>query len=674
VRSPRTLFDLLQGRASDSPEKGFRFTRDAAVTDSLTFAGLDRAARAIAAALVEGGAARGAPALLLFPPGLDFVKALFGCFYAGVAAVPAYPPNPGRIKRSMARLGGIVRSCAPRIVLCTSELRGTADAMVSHVPELQDATWIEIDALRTDPDGWRPLPLAPDDLAIIQYTSGSTGEPRGVMVTHGNILHNQQLIAEAFGSREGAEVVVSWLPVYHDMGLIGTTIHPVYLGGECVMLAPLEFLQSPYKWLAAISKFGGTMAGAPNFAYDLCTRKISDEQLSSLDLSSWRVAFCGAEPVHKETLERFATRFSQCGFRRSAFLPCYGLAEATLIVSGASRPEGFVASAVDVAAYRAARLTASRGEGPSVVGCGPAVGGQQLLVVTDGAPRAPGEVGEIWVRGDSVGRGYFNDPAQSRETFEARLADGSGPFLRTGDLGALDSDGELYVVGRLKDLLIVRGLNYYPQDIERSLEAALPAARQGCSVAFAVEEGDGESLGVLLEYDPRASRVEVDWNAAVEAVRTAIAADHDLAVRTVLIAAAGEVPKTSSGKVRRNETRRRILAGEVKLHHRWDSAAAAAPIPSKLTGRGEQEIAEFIASWLSRALGRAVGVDAVFEEVGLDSLDAVRLTQAVGRELGRELSPTLAMDFPTIGLLAGHLASSLRRELVSMIPNDGAGD
>ncbi|HVQ09445.1 MAG TPA: AMP-binding protein [Allosphingosinicella sp.] len=672
MQAPQTLFDLLRQRASDSPGRGFRFTRDLFVTESLTYAELDQASRSVAAAIAEAKAGPGAPVLLLFAPGLDFIKALFGCFYAGVAAVPAYPPNPGRIKRSMARLRAIVQSCSPRFIVSSSDICGTAEAIISHVPELQSATWIAIDGRHTDPSNWRPPTLKPDDLAILQYTSGSTGEPRGVMVTHGNILHNQGLIGQAFASRAREDVVVSWLPVYHDMGLIGTTIHPVFLGCECVLLAPLEFLQSPYRWLAAISTYAGTVAGAPNFAYDLCARKISDEQLSSLDLSSWRVAFCGAEPVYKETLERFVERFSPRGFRRSAFLPCYGLAEATLIVSGASRPEGFIASAVDVDAYRNARLVASRDGSQSVIGCGPVLGDQQLLIVAEDKPCAQGGVGEIWLRGDSVGRGYFNDSAQSREIFEGRLADGTGPFLRTGDLGALGTDGELYIVGRIKDLLIVRGLNYHPQDIERSIEAALPAARQGCSVAFAVDGSAGEDLAVLLEYDPRASRGGVDWNAAVEAVRTAIAADHDLAVRTVLIAVAGEVPKTSSGKVRRNETRRRVLAGEVKLLHRWE-AVVADPMPSKQIGHSQDDIADYIAMWLSRALGRAVGADAVFEEVGLDSLDAVRLTQALGKELGRELSATLAMDFPTIDLLAGHLASSLRRDLVSTASNDSQG-
>lgn len=658
--TPATLVELLERRAVDAPNQGYRYLRDLAVVDSTTYAQLAQSARGIATAMVGAGVRVGDPVLLLFVPGLDFVKALFGCFCAGAAAVPAYPPNPGRIKRSLARLRSVVQSCSPRVVLGSPEICSAAAAIIEHIPELADARWINVAALDTEFGDWRGPVVAPTDLAIIQYTSGSTGEPKGVLITHDNVLHNQRLIGQAFQSRPSEDVVVSWLPVYHDMGLIGSTIHPAFLGSDCVMMAPLEFLQSPFKWLSAISSYGGTVAGAPNFAFELCTQKVSDEQLASLDLSRWRLAYCGAEPINIGTLERFAARFAACGFRRSAFLPCYGLAEATLIVSGAWRSQGFVSSQVDVDGYRNEQLIASAEGGQSLVGSGPVVGDQEVLIVADGMRRSQGEVGEIWVRGGSVGQGYFGLPERSKETFGATLADGSGPFLRTGDLGAFGADDELYVVGRIKDLLIIRGLNYYPSDIEQSLEATVPNIRKGSSVAFTLDD-TGDGLAVLFEYDARASRENVDWDALVTNAISAVGSDHDLAVRSVMVAVAGEVPKTSSGKIRRSETRRRALADELKLHYRWD-AQLAVTAEEPEAGRSAEEIAEFIAEWLSRALGRAIEHDALFEEIGLDSLESVLLTDALGAEMDRELSPTLAFDYPTIRLLAAHLAGTLGKE------------
>lgn len=654
--TPPTLSDLLQLRASDMPKRGFTFTRDLTVADTLTYAELDRTARSIAAALAGAGARRGSPVLLLFAPGLEQVKALFGCFLAGAVAVPAYPPNPARMNGTFARLRSIVQGCSPTIVVGLSDICAEAATICAHIPSLQAATWIAIDTIPDGAGAWQPPDVVADDLAIIQYTSGSTGDPRGVMITHGNVLHNQHLIAEAFQSRVAEDVIVSWLPVYHDMGLIGSTIHPVYLGCDCVMMSPLEFLQSPYRWLAAIARHGGTVAGAPNFAYDLCAQKVSDEQLATLDLSSWRLAFCGAEPVRRQTLDRFAERFRPSGFRRSSLLPCYGLAEATLIVSGTLRTDGFVAVPAEAVGKWDEILSRPADGARSLVGCGRIVGGQDVRIVADGRPCPPGEVGEIWVRGDSVGRGYFRDPALSREIFGATLADGTGPFLRTGDLGRLADDGELFVMGRLKDVLIIRGVNHYPQDIERSAEAAAPDARPGCSVAFTVDGPAGEEAAVLLECDSRARRRGIDWAAMTDAVRTRIAVDQDLSVRVVLFVAAGEVPKTSSGKLRRNETRRMVLAGEFEVLHRSEIGEAE-PFVVQPTDYSAEQLAEFIAAWLSRTLGREVGIDTPFDNIGLDSLEMVLLVDALGKELGQELSAVLVLDFPTIRLLAGHLAS-----------------
>jgi acyl-CoA synthetase (AMP-forming)/AMP-acid ligase II/acyl carrier protein len=443
------------------------------------------------------------------------------------------------------------------------------------------------------------------------------------------------------------------------MGLIGKVLQPLWMGGSCAMMSPLDFLTSPRRWLAAISEYRATTSGAPNFAYDLCVRKIGGAQLEGIDLSSWRVAFCGAEPVRRATLERFADHFARSGFSRAAFLPCYGLAEASLIVSGRSRPDGFVSMQVDEQALRTEGIVRpATVDGRPLVGCGPVVGDQEIAIVKDGARCPSGTVGEIWVRGGSVGRGYLGKPEETEATFKARLSDGTGPFLRTGDLGALGADGELYVVGRVKDMLIVRGLNYYPHDIEATIESAWPGLRPGCSPVFAIEGENGDEIAAVTEYDARRAREGVAWDTVVDAIRSAVGTEHDLAIRTLVIVAAGQVPKTPSGKVQRAATRNMLSAGELDVLHRRDAPAAtleAEPV-SDAPLRTKEEIVAFMTSWLSEALGQAVGPTAEWASIGLDSLDIVRMMETLAERLGRDVDPALALDYPSVDTLAARLA------------------
>ncbi len=647
---------LLRSRAEEAPDGGYQWLDNGAPSASLSYQALDRDARAVAVRLQSAGISEGDPVLLLYPPGLDFHRAFFGTLYAGAAAVPLNPPNPARLAQTLPRIQRIAADSGARVILTTAAMHRAAEALFAFAPELVSFTWIATDVGDSDASAWRDPEVDPASLALLQYTSGSTREPRGVMITHGNLMHNLQLVRGAFNHRERDLRVVSWLPVYHDMGLIGMLLQPVLCGGSCTMMSPLDFLRNPLLWLRAISQTRAHTSGAPNFAYDLCVRKVTDEQLSSLDLSSLEVTYCGAEPIRKATLDAFAAKFERCGFKSRTYLPCYGLAEATLIVSGQSRPEGAFSVQVSDAELRKGRMSPVGEGGTSLVSCGPICGDQDVAIVRDGARCARGEVGEIWVRGGSVGTGYWRNAKETAQTFKAYIGT-EGPYMRTGDLGALDERGELYVVGRVKDLIIVRGLNHYPHDLERAAEEAWPALRPGCSVAFALEDA-GDDFAIVCEYNSRGSNEGVAWDPVVQAIRTAIAAEHDVAPKTVVIVDNGQVPKTPSGKVQRSETRQKLRDAALKVLHRWDAPESAPEVVADVPMQTPGEIAAFMASWLSEVLARPVAATARFSALGIDSLEIVNLVEILSKRLGKELDPVLAIDYPSIDALAEHLAKA----------------
>jgi acyl-CoA synthetase (AMP-forming)/AMP-acid ligase II len=549
----------------------------------LTCADLDRRARAIAATLQQLGAG-GQRALLLYPPGLEFIASFFGCLYAGVVAVPAYPP---RSARALPRLLEIARDARPAVALTTAELRTAIGGLAASVPELGALRLIATDEVATGAaEDWRDPGLTGDSLAFLQYTSGSTAAPKGVMVSHGNLLHNEEMIRQAFGQK-AESVIVGWLPLYHDMGLIGNVLQPLYLGARCVLMSPIAFLQSPKRWLAAISRYRATTSGGPNFAYDLCVRKVTAADREELDLSSWDTAFNGAEPVRSESLERFAEAFAGCGFQPRAFFPCYGLAEATLFVAGGPGP-GAPRTAPRVAAFDRAQLEAGEARpvaaadpanpaDRSLVSCGHPWLGQELAIVDPEtlAPCRDGRVGEIWVRGESICKGYWKRPEATAETFGGRLAgeaaDAGPAFLRTGDFGFIDG-GELFVTGRLKDLIIIRGRNLYPQDIELTVERSHPALRPGCGAAFSVEINGEERLVVVQELERTESAAVL-----AEAVRRAVAEEHEAQVQQLVLLRAGSIPKTSSGKIQRRACRAALLGAKLDV---MGASALGAPAPA----------------------------------------------------------------------------------------------
>ncbi|MFT0182929.1 amino acid adenylation domain-containing protein [Pseudomonas benzopyrenica] len=637
----RGLAAALTEWARLAPERlALRFLDEQGETP-LTYRELDARARAIARRLLVE-AAPGARAVLLFPSGPEYVAAFFGCLYAGVIAVPAYPPESLR-PQHLARLHGILANCEPRLVLTQGSLQATLQQACGQGAKAPVV-------LATDelplPADWQPCLPAPEQVAFLQYTSGSTATPKGVEVTHGNLAANEAAIRQGFGIGSD-DVIVSWLPLYHDMGLIGGLLQAIYSGIPCVLMSPLHFLQRPLRWLQAVARYGGTVSGGPDFAYRLCAERLRDSAVAGLDLSRWRVAFSGAEPIRPDTLDLFAERFAPAGFDPAAFMACYGLAEATLYVSGGLPGGGIGRRSFDRAALAAGRGAA--GTDLQLAACGYACPGQHLLLVDadSGALTDSGQVGEIWTSGPSVARGYWRNPVATAETFVEREG---RRWLRTGDLGVLQ-DGELFVTGRLKDLLILRGQNLYPQDIELTVEMAAPALRKGRVAAFAVSDASGTpGIGIAAEIARNRLR-DLDTAALVATIRQAVTEVHGEAPQRVALLEPGGMPKTSSGKLQRSACRRLLEAGELPLLATAVPVAVAVDTLDALEGR-------LAALWEEVLDVRPQQRAAHFFALGGNSLKAVQLTSRVREQLGLELSLATLFAAPTLGELAQHLSAA----------------
>jgi FkbH-like protein len=561
-----TLVELLRRRALRHPGKlAYTFLVDGEREEvGLTYAELDRRARAIGA-VVQGSGAVGDRVLLLYPQGVEYIAAFLGCLYAGRIAVPTYPP---RLNRLDSRLQAIVTDSQATLALTSTRILSSVERRFDHMPNLKALRWLDTSIVSNDgAKDWRDPMTESDALAFLQYTSGSTATPKGVMVRHGNLLYNLEMLRMGFDQSEQS-VFVSWLPLFHDMGLIVMALQSLYVGASCVLMSPADFLQRPFRWLWAISRYRGTTSGGPNFAYELSVRKISAEERGGLDLSSWTLAVNGAEPVRYQTLDRFAEAFEPCGFRREALYPAYGLAEATVFVSGGVKANLPVVRSFEGTALgqnRIVETSAESEDSQALVGCGRAWLDQRIAIVDPESLTlsTPGQVGEIWVSGPNVAQGYWDRSEETDQTFGAHLADtGEGPFLRTGDLG-FSLDGELYITGRIKDLIIVRGLNHYPQDIELTVERSHPALRPGCGAAFSVDVGGEERLALV--YEVKRECRDVDVPEVCSAVRRAVAKEHELQVYAVVLIRPGSVPKTSSGKIQRRACRARFLEGNLKV-------------------------------------------------------------------------------------------------------------
>ncbi|MGK7905412.1 MAG: amino acid adenylation domain-containing protein [Hormoscilla sp.] len=666
-----TFIDLLQYQAQNKPDQVIYIFLQNGETEkvSLTYQELNQRSREIAAQL-QSFSAIGSRALLLYPPGLEFITAFFGCLYAGIVAVPAYPP---RRNQKMSRVQAIVADSQATLALTTASELARLGNQFAQDPELASLHWLATDQLQSDQRlDWQEPALCSSTLAFLQYTSGSTGAPKGVMVSHGNLLHNERLIEIGFGHTTDT-LVVGWLPLFHDMGLIGNVLQPLYMGIPSVLMSPAAFLQKPLRWLQAISRYKATTSGGPNFAYDLCVQKISPQQRADIDLSSWSVAFNGSEPVHAETLERFSHYFADCGFRREAFYPCYGMAEATLFVSGGVKTALPVLLQVEAAdlEQNCVVATADPANARVIVGCGQSLFEKIALVDPESNTRCRADqVGEIWISSLSVAQGYWNQPEATAKTFNAYLDTGEGPFLRTGDLGFMQ-DGELFITGRLKDLIIIWGRNHYPQDIELTVERSHPALRPSCGAAFGVEVAGEERLVVAQEVKRNSLR-QINVEAVVGAIRKAVSEEQDLQVYAVLLLKTGSIPKTSSGKIQRQTCWTSFLNGSLDvvgsniLENFYSGDIEQSLTYEVLLAIDSENRPQRLQSYLRELVARVLKVapsqldlQTTLSTLGLDSLMVI--------ELKNDIETSLGVVLPMADLLEGPSISQLATEILNLL-------
>ncbi|MBX7432660.1 AMP-binding protein [Mycobacterium sp. Y57] len=620
------------------------------VADSLTYRELDHRARAIGAVLLERGLS-GAQVVLSYPAGLDFATAFCGCLYAGAVAVPA--PLPRR-SRADQRMAGILADSDARCILTDAEHTAELGQQASAAAGTIDV--VATDMIAPLPDGGE-TGLDADRLAFLQYTSGSTRSPLGVMVRHGDLAANLDSLREVLAP-DRESVGVSWLPSFHDMGLIAGLLLPVWLGYPAFLMAPTTFIKNPMSWLQSISRHRGTHSGGPNFAYQACIDAVCDTQLDGLDLSSWKVAWNGAEPIRPETVDLFRARFAATGFRPQSIAPGYGLAEATLVVSGSDGTNHAVELAVDESELRVGQVRPRDPGDPGVKrlsGSGRPPSGVEVRIVRPDARRVIDEnsLGEIWVRSSSVAQGYWCKPQDTAEFFDAYLATGEGPYLRTGDLGFL-RDGELFVIGRLKDTIVIRGVNYFPHDVEGCVDHSHPALQRDAGAVFD-DEASGRTSVVAVQEIRRDALGAIDPDEAVEAIRRAVAREHQLALQRVVLLLPGGIPKTSSGKIQRSLCRDKLHRKELPILTDWRM-----PEPGRVSvdigmeslsqpGILERQLVE----WLQKELALSdLTWRSPLTDMGIDSLKGVELANALSTAFDHSFPATSILDHPTVASLA----------------------
>lgn len=676
-----TLLSLLNHRSQQpTSHPAFTFLADGEATAThLSYKELDQRAKAIAAVL-QAQQAAGERALLLYHPGLEYIAAFFGCLYAGVVAVPAYPPHP---KRPMPRLKAILEDASATIALTTSDILETLQRRDDD--QLKTLTLIATDTISTEHAAtWQQPAITGNTLAFLQYTSGSTSTPKGVKITHHNLLYTIYDLYAGWNHTEES-VMVTWMPIFHDLGLIYGILTPIYGHYHCVLMAPATFIQKPARWLQAITDYKGTHTHAPNFAYELCLRKVTAEQLETIDLSSLQMALNAAEPIRVETLQNFTNMYQPYGFRYEAFCAGYGLAEASVKVSAERVHHSTVYRSLDAAALEQNQLvlTSNSDKAHLIVGCGRSEIGADIRIVNPQtlAQCAADEVGEIWVSSLSIAQGYWNRPQATQETFHAYTADtNEGPFMRTGDLGFYEAqEKELYITGRLKDLLIIRGRNHYPHDIELTVERAHAALRPGCGAAFSLTIDGEEKLAVVQELNRTFVR-DFDEEEIFTAIREAVSTEHELQIQAIALLRTGQLLKTSSGKIQRQGNKQAFLNDELVELARWEMApeSESTPLPSpELNGHSPTaaQIQQWMQQWLHRHLGlplHAIDPQQPFAAYGLDSVAAVELAQELEDWLDNqvEVEVTIVWNYPTLPELAHHLADQLAQQTASQETND----
>lgn len=694
----KNLIEMAVVRAEEKGHKPLMtfLGEDGARDALLTYKGLDASARSIAAMLLDQGL-RGQNVLLLYAPGLEYIKGFFGCLYAGAIPVPAYPPMGAR---DLERLANVARDCDAAAILSTASLAPMIQAWLSN-----PGNGMRLPCLATDSadeqvlDTQALFDAAPSAIAFLQYTSGSTGQPKGVMVSHANLLANFEQILASFAQDKSRDEIsenfrtVIWLPPFHDMGLIGGVLTPVYAAASVSLMSPLTFLKNPFLWLKAISDDKALVSGGPNFSYQYCVRKISEAQKQQLDLSSWKVAFNGAEAINADSLRSFARYFADCGFDARAFLPCYGLAEATLFVSGSPNGRGALVQEVPLQGERTEALsqgvavvvqeascednTEGRETLTTLVSSGPRAAYSDLRIVDPNTcvPVRDGSVGEIWVDSPSVCSGYWKKPSLSESVFRAKAVGIEDKrYLRTGDLGFLWNN-ELYVTGRIKELIIIAGRNHYPQDIETTVQSLSPGMRKGCGAAFSTRVNGKEQVVIVQEYAPTPGE-NTHYPSLVLSVIKAVSQRHGIGLNALLLIRPSMLPKTSSGKIQRTEAKRLYENDQLDCLHRWNNVQKINVIPSGRDSRRSLEVftdwsAELytqMQTWVADKLNvqsQHVQLEVTFSELGIDSIEAVDVVDRLQHYLGRPLHATEMLRYPTVKALLDHIAEELQARQVA---------
>lgn len=565
----QTIIEVLSKRAQDEPQKtAYTFLNDDSLETTLSYSELDQKARAVATYL-ESFQLNNKPILLAYPTGLEFIISFFGCLYAQSIAVPVYPPDPLNFNNTLPRIETIIEDSNAEIILAPTELIKQLSSYLKYFQSLLNLKKISLDLIDLNRDvKMDSLNIDSKKVAFLQYTSGSTSKPKGVILTHKNIIEFERMLQKGM-SFSNDITYVGWLPLHHDAGLIGNTLQSLFSGTHCVFMSPFSFLQRPFRWLKAISDYNAQISGGPNFGYELCARKISNDEKEMLDLSHWRVAWSSAEPVRFETIEKFSKSFEQCGFKRKSFCPCYGLAEATLAVTcSGGEPKSICIdrkslekNTVNVSNENALNLA------KILVSSGKVYSDQKVRIVNPFTKKecSANQIGEIWVQGPNVALGYWNNPKATDQVFKACInGDKDNFFLKTGDLGFI-KEGELYVTGRLKDLIIVRGQNYYPHDIEQVVEKSHQLIRPGCTAAFSIDDDKEEKLIVLAEiYSKKSNLSNSDLALIKRKIQASIINTFQIKAKEIILLKENTMPKTSSGKHQHFSCKENFIKGTLE--------------------------------------------------------------------------------------------------------------
>ncbi len=648
------LRDILEKYASETPDKVlFYFLEDGFnEKEHITYAQMSSLAKNMAARLLTKYE-KGDRLLMLFPPGIEFIVGLFTCFYAGIIAVPAYPPRKNRM---FSRFEAIINDCQPAAILTTRKIYEDIYKNFLRKDVFKEVAFIIYEEiLSEDVIHYNDPGIETDDIVLLQYTSGSTGRPNGVILNHKNILYNSEFIRQAFGHKKGLKTV-HWLPAFHDMGLIGGIIQPFYMHGANIIIPPNSFLSRPMSWPRAVSKYKANTSGGPNFSFNYCVERMNTEELEGIDLSGVRPFYCGAEPIRKDTLVKFAEAYKDYNFNSDQFYPCYGLAESTLIVSGGElydEPKYLTVDALELEKGYIKEVENEDNSSRTFVGCGFPWAGTKIAIVEPESKEIhpPGKIGEIWVSGPSVAMGYWNNPELSEKTFQAVTKDGQGPFLRTGDLGFIH-DFQLYVTGRMKDLIIIRGLNYSPEDIEFTAISSHDTLQSGAGAAFSVDAEHEEVLVFVCEVK-RAAMRDLVAEEVMEAIRQSISENHQIRVSAIALLRPGSIPKTSSGKIQRHAARKEFLANELDILVKWEVNPEVYASPG--SGHPTGTVNQWIKVWMGKELHidpASIDENKPVSVYGMDSMKTVILARDAEDYFGVEFPLDLLMEATTVAKIA----------------------